>query len=122
MTEQFRRHWYGSVNDIPEEAEIVPCLPLASIIETFSCTHIDFFSLDVEGAELEVLKTLDFLAVHINVMVVEQDGDNPAKDEAVRQKLLSNNFEVDHSMKETVAGNRNDWFVNKHFRRSEALT
>ena len=60
------------------------CLPLLSTPGHFNITHIDFFSLDVEGAELEVLKTLDLSAVHISVLVVEQDGTNPEKDGAVR--------------------------------------
>lgn len=48
-----------------------------------------------EGAELEVLKSLDFSAVRINVIVVEQDGSSPEKDEAVRTLLLANGFELD---------------------------
>ena len=112
-------HWYGT-DVMPEDAEVVPCVALGSILSTFGVSHIDFFSLDVEGAELEVLQTLDLSAVHVNVIVIEQDGRNPAKDEAVRQKVLAHNFKLDESMKDTRAGARNDWFINKHFRRSEA--
>ena len=34
-------------------------------------TTIDFFSLDVEGAELEVLKGIDFSKLNIRTMTVE---------------------------------------------------
>ena len=34
-------------------------------------THIDFFSLDVEGAELGVLKTIPFHELIIDVLLVE---------------------------------------------------
>ena len=120
MSENFRKGWYGTTDVMPEGAEVVPCVALGSILQTFGISHIDFFSLDVEGAELQVLHTLDLSSVHINVMVIEQDGSNPTKDEEVRQKLLANNFHLDESMKSTRAGARNDWFYNKHFRRSEA--
>ena len=43
-------------------------------------THIDYFSLDVEGVELDVLKTIPFEKINISVMSVEyghaQDGKN----------------------------------------------
>ena len=119
MADSFQRDIYGS-NSVPAGAHTVPCAPVKHIFETFGITHIDFFSLDVEGAELEVLKTLNFSNVHINVFVIEQDGRNPEKDEAVRQLLLANNFELDTSIKEMEAGLRNDWFVNKHFKRSQS--
>ena len=34
-------------------------------------TTIDFFSLDVEGAELQVLKTIDFNKINIRTLTVE---------------------------------------------------
>jgi len=51
----------------------VPCRPLADILEENGVRRIHFFSLDVEGAELKVLKTLDFSRVQIDVLVVEAD-------------------------------------------------
>ena len=48
----------------------------------FAC-RIDFFSLDVEGAELTVLQTLNFSRVDIRVMVIEQDGSSPTKDKGM---------------------------------------
>ena len=43
--------------------------------------RIDFFSLDVEGAELAVLRTLNYTAMQIGVMCVEADGRDPTKDQ-----------------------------------------
>ncbi len=45
---------------------------------------IDLFSLNVEGAELFVLATIDFRIANIRVILVELDGGNPSKDTAVR--------------------------------------
>lgn len=101
---------------MPKGAVEITCLPLASVLQMFGLTYIDFFSLDVEGAELKVLQTLDLSAVRINVMVVEQDGHNPEKDEAVRALLLANEFELDERMRGDRAAGKNEWFVNRHFR------
>ena len=63
-----------------------------------------------------MLQTLDFSAVRINVIIVEQDGHNPEKDEAVRALLLANEFELDERMRGDRAAGKNEWFVNRHFR------
>ena len=75
----FRKQWHGSADVMPgpEGNTKITCLPLATVLQMFDLTHIDFFSLDVEGAELAVLQTLDFSIVHINVIVIEQDSHDP---------------------------------------------
>ena len=47
------------------------CLPLTSIIEALGNPVIDYFSLDIEGAEFPVLKTIDFDKVDIRVISIE---------------------------------------------------
>lgn len=47
----------------------VPCRPMSSYLQ--GVKHVDFFSVDVEGAELEVLSTIDFKAVVVEVFLVE---------------------------------------------------
>ena len=120
MDSSFKEEWYESADKLPESARRLPCLPLGEILSMFGIARIDFFSLDVEGAELEVLKTLDFSRVHINVIAIEADGRNSQKDEAVRKLVLAHGFELDRSFSAQEAGKRNDWFVNKRFRPSMA--
>lgn len=48
-----------------------PCCPCRF---RFGIDRIDLWSLDVEGAELEVLKTVDFSRLRVNAMVVEVGG------------------------------------------------
>ena len=43
-------------------------------------TTIDFFSLDVEGAELQVLKTIDFNKINIRTLTVEHAHVQGGKD------------------------------------------
>ena len=47
------------------------CLPLTSIIEALGNPVIDYFSLDIEGAEFPVLQTIDFDKVDIKVFSIE---------------------------------------------------
>ena len=47
------------------------CLPLTSIIEALGNPVIDYFSLDIEGAEFPVLQTIDFDKVDIKVLSIE---------------------------------------------------
>ena len=49
----------------------VTCLPLYSILLALSNPTVDYFSLDVEGAEFGVLKTIPFLEVNIKVKINE---------------------------------------------------
>ena len=47
----------------------VQCFPLYSILLAFNRTKVDFFSLDVEGHELKVLKTVPWHKVDLTVLI-----------------------------------------------------
>ena len=49
----------------------VYCFPLYSILLAMNQTHVDYFSLDVEGFELEILKTIPFDKLDITTFSVE---------------------------------------------------
>jgi FkbM family methyltransferase len=49
----------------------VPARTLTSILNEYNVTTIDFFSLDVEGYEINVLKGIDFEKHRPNLMLVE---------------------------------------------------
>ena len=67
-----------------KEITAVPCGPLTPVLQDVfgattttttatinNITHLSFFSLDVEGAELLVLETIDFNIIQIDVIMVE---------------------------------------------------
>lgn len=58
----------------------VPFGPLAPLIRSANLTRIDMLSIDVEGAELMVLNTMDW-SLLVHVVVIEMDGFDKAKDD-----------------------------------------
>jgi len=66
--------------DVPVAAEFlrkrkrimtVPCFPLDTILAALNRSTVDYFSLDIEGFELPVLKTIDWTSADIRVLSVE---------------------------------------------------
>ncbi len=49
----------------------VPCFPLYSVLRAINVDHVDYFSLDVEGPELEILQTIPFDRITFDVITVE---------------------------------------------------
>ena len=49
----------------------IQCLPMYSLLKALNQTRVDYFSLDVEGVELDVLQTIPWEQVDIQVMTVE---------------------------------------------------
>ncbi|KAK2153583.1 hypothetical protein LSH36_292g03072, partial [Paralvinella palmiformis] len=49
----------------------VPCFSLETILLALNHTRVDYFSLDVEGFELDVLKTIPFDKIDIATLSVE---------------------------------------------------
>ncbi len=70
----------------PETAFQAQCLPLYSILAALNTQHVDSFCLDVDGAELQVLKTVHFDDIPIDVICVEKRvmEDESATEQKVR--------------------------------------
>lgn len=50
---------------------------LNEILDEYKITHIDFLSIDTEGSELSILKTLDFNKYNIDVITIEDNYEDP---------------------------------------------
>lgn len=55
----------------------LPCVRVNDILDQYGVTHVDYLSLDTEGSELEILKSIDFSKVTIDMMSVENNFDEP---------------------------------------------
>ena len=63
----------------------MPCFSLNTILKAINVDKIDYFSLDVEGGELEVLKGIDFHKIDIATFSVEH---NNYQDQKIKIKLI----------------------------------
>jgi len=100
----------------------VPCGPLAPVLEhVFQEEPIDFFSLDVEGAELLVLDTVDFHAARIEVLMVEswnrQCKRACPKRDSVRTKMKGLGYQLFENMVRL-----SDVFVHPKFQYQPVIT
>jgi FkbM family methyltransferase len=57
---------------------MVPCLPLQDLLDRHGLPEVDFLSLDVEGAELSVLQSVDWSRTVIRVITVESNRSDSA--------------------------------------------
>jgi Methyltransferase FkbM domain len=46
---------------------MLQCIPITTLMLALNVTHVDYFSLDVEGNEMDVLRTIDFDTFDITV-------------------------------------------------------
>ena len=58
-------------NESREDTIPIPCFTFSSIMDAFGLTSLDYFSLDVEGAELAILKTIPFDKYRIEFFSIE---------------------------------------------------
>ena len=79
------------------------CIPLLSILKALGVTTIDYFSLDIEGAELQLLQALDFDQVDIKAISIEIvrighifDGSYTKLDYMLRNRGYIKYAEVEH--------------------------
>jgi hypothetical protein len=94
----------------------VECMPLSYFFRMFRIARIDFMILDVEGAELSVLRTIDWSALTVNVLVVETtDPSRPVeyRHEVDRYILNASNTYPRTFKKVFNARGRNCWYKDK---------
>lgn len=77
--------------DVARESILVQCFPLYSILLALGNPRVDFMSLDIEGSELDVLKTIPFDKVHIELFLIETAHSNET---AITQLMTRNGYEM----------------------------
>ena len=117
FTEDYKRAWWPEA--LANESQVrafapVHCSSLDALLEPFEVPVLDLWVLDVEGGELSVLQSHDFEALPVNVLCVEADDFNPAKNAAVRELLEGKGFAY-HGKFPKDGNPLNDWFVHSSF-------
>jgi len=83
----------------------VQCYPLYSYLLALNVTTIDYFSLDVEGAELEVLKHIPFDKIDIKTLSVEY-AHVPEGKEGLEYFMVSKGYTINSEVTHP------DWLAN----------
>lgn len=85
------RYWPGITLDDPAVKE-VQCDTMDALLLSYAphTTYFDFLSLDVEGAEISVLDSIDFTRVGFGVMLIE--GGDDSKNSVMLKILESNGY------------------------------
>ena len=105
MAPSFIQGWHSGEDSHQTK---IGCQPLSKILEQSSLdirNTIDLLSLDVEGAEFEVLKTILFDKIAFGVICYEADDHNPLKNNAMigfleeqgyafREHTMGSNFHI----------------------------
>lgn len=85
-------HFDKYYNNYPSQGnKIMKPKSLTEIVHSTNITHIDFFSLDVEGHEYEILLSWDF-SIPIDLILIETIGVDLNKEQLCRNILLENNY------------------------------
>eukprot|EP01083_Nonionella_stella_P022865 63182_1 len=86
-------YWFNGTTEIE-----VDMIPLSDILSEAGIDVVDYFSLDIEGAECHVLKALDWSKVNVRVWEIETDENRRKNDETacVRNLMKSKGYRLDH--------------------------
>jgi len=90
MTERHKDKWGKYINNMIE----IDCVPLTPIIKP-RFNHINFFSLDVEGAELDFLQSFDFEEIKVDIIIVEA-SDVKDKNLRIEDYMISRKYSPYH--------------------------
>ena len=90
----------------------VECIPLSHVLHKAHTTHVNYFILDVEGGELEVLKSINFNHVKFDVLCIETEETNrpPGYADKVTAFLAGKGY-----INATAQQGRNIWYTGKDF-------
>lgn len=77
-----------------KQTAFIPCFSLNTIMRALNRTRIDYFSLDVEGAEIHILKSIDFKSLDIRSFSIEWSSSNETMP-LIKDLLASNNYTLE---------------------------
>lgn len=98
MTDAHKTQWTNSSTGTVD----VPCQLLSDILAKNKIKHVDVFFLDVEGAELKVLETINWSKVRIDMIVVEKDETNFKTNEMIKKMLTNLGYIIPFSMLDEI--------------------
>ena len=100
------------VSDTDIEDVDVQYLTFSDLIEKYSISSIDLLQIDVEGAEFEILNSIDFEKIEIKKIIFEFkhfDGtfEEGPKLKSIKEKLIKFNYQLKEIDKENILAEKN---------------
>jgi FkbM family methyltransferase len=111
MPEGHRLGW-----NLGDDKYLVKSMPIRKILDNLNIEKVDLFVIDVEGGELEVLKTFDW-NIPVYIVLIEQSKYNIEKDEMCRDFLRKKGFELDTDL--IINSGCDEVWINKTFNKNE---
>ena len=111
---KFASHEYTNANAFDPKGEIeIHCGPLSYYLKQLHISHIDFWSLDVEGSEINILRTVDFDQVQIDVIMAESMNSQKGKGELAQEVRSYLVQQKDYLHLNSVTVTKSDVFLHK---------
>ena len=100
------------VSDSDIEQIDIQYLSFSNLIEKYSISSIDLLQIDVEGAEFEILSSIDFEEIKINKIIFEfKHFDGTFKEgpklKLIKEKLIKFNYQLKEIDKENILAEKN---------------
>jgi len=100
------------VSDFDIEEVDVQYLTFSDLIEKYSISSIDLLQIDVEGAEFEILNSIDFEKIEIKKIIFEfKHFDGTFKEgpklKLIKEKLIKFNYQLKEIDKENILAEKN---------------
>ncbi len=109
MHDNFRKIHHGNSFEYKVDGE-----PFSDILNKSNITYIDLLTIDVEGGEEVVLRTMNF-TIPVYIICIELDNHNIEKDQNCREILINNGFLLDRRIC------INEFWINHNYYRKNLL-
>lgn len=96
------------------EATKVSCLPLQKILDHALVQHINFFVLDVEGAEFEILQSISWTHVRFDVLCIETSPEKKSHRQEGFAQIVTRYLKI-RGYEHIFDDRRNSWFKHTSF-------
>lgn len=115
-SESFRKKWWPEIKSV-SQLPTIQCRPLQDILDDIlskesnpsASIYFDFFSLDVEGAELGVLESIDWQRTAFGIVFLEADGSDKQKENSIMSLMNRNGYRFLYNRQRSL------WFVHKDY-------
>jgi hypothetical protein len=93
---EYHKDWVDSLtktNTTTGSYVYIPCFSLYTILKAINVSRVDYFSLDIEGGEWDVIKSLPYDKIDIRSFSIEYAA-NPSTTGFIKSKLTDNGYNL----------------------------